>query len=95
MPRPRLFKHNIWLKVSQLERAIVEFYAETNRRNHSDIIRGMIKQYTRADTTFDTAAFRKFVRDEIVPEAENDPEMQDDIKRRVEEFTAEIEKRRT
>ncbi len=93
MPRPRLFKHNIWLKVSQLERAIVAFYAVKNRRPHSDIIRGMIKQYTRADLTFDPGAFRKYVEDELLP-VEDDQELKEDIKRRVEEFTAEIEKRR-
>lgn len=90
MVRPRLFRHNVSLKLSPLEHAIVSYYSKKYRNSQNRIIRGMIKQFARADGAFDAKAFKRHVDREVIPEAEGDQALQDETKARVEAFLREL-----
>ncbi len=94
MARPRTFRHNVWLRLTPLENSLVQYYASTFGRDQTQVIRGMLKQYVRADANFDPKKFKKFVDQQILPEAKSDQDLTSEIKHQTEEFLAQLAKRR-
>ena len=93
MSRPRAFSYPYTLKLNQLDRALVEYYAKRYRTDKSRVMRGMVREYIRQDKSFDAADFRRFVDETMVPEAGDDKDLVSEIRTRIGGFLADLEKR--
>ncbi len=60
-PRRRRLRKRVVVSMTPLESALTGYYAERYDREHASIVRGMVKQYVKADTSFDPGAFLRFV----------------------------------
>jgi len=87
MTRSRQFEHAQTIKLKQLERALVAYYAQVHRLDGSKVIRSMIRNYVLADSTFDTKAFQKFVKEHMVPRLE-DEDMAEEMRGQIKTFLA-------
>jgi hypothetical protein len=94
MARPRSFRHTIVVRVTPIERALIAFYAEQLGREQTDIVRGMVKQYVRADTNFDAKKFRRFVTETALAEAKDDDDECKQIRAELDAFITSTEKPR-
>ncbi len=93
MPRPRTFKHSVFVRMSQVEHALTSFYAHEYSRDQTVIIRSMIKQYVRADEAFDKKRFLKYVEEHIMPEAKGDKELEEEIRSQLRVFLESVGRR--
>ena len=93
MTRTPQFMHPVPLKLHQIELALVRYYAERYLKDHTAVIRGMIRAYVRADLEFEPKAFLKFVTERLIPESEGDERMQSEIRRQTAEFVAAFPRR--
>jgi hypothetical protein len=86
MARTKTLRHNVWLRLNEFERALISYYADRYGRDSTSIIRGMIKQYVRADTSFDAKDFKQFVKERVMPELANEPERKEEFEQQAGEF---------
>jgi hypothetical protein len=65
-------------RLGVLEKAFVEFYAETYAKSQAEIVRTMISKYVNSDKAFKPDAFNRFVKNKLVPVIE-DKELKGDL----------------
>jgi hypothetical protein len=90
MPRQRTFKHNVFLRMSQIEHVLTSYYARKYDRDQTAVIRAMVRQYVRADTEFDVGEFKRYVEEHIRAEAAGDPDAEAEIRAQVEQFLEKV-----
>ena len=86
MVRQKLLRHPIALRLNELERSLVGFYADRFGRDMTAIIRGMIKQYVRADGTFEIGSFEEYLQRKVVPEMQGDEGRRAELEQQVADF---------
>jgi hypothetical protein len=86
MGRTKTLRHNVWLRLNELERALISYYAERYAKDSTSIIRGMLKQYIRADQNFDPKDFRRYLKERVLPELADEAERKEELGQQAEDF---------
>ncbi len=86
MARPRTFRHNVWLRLPPIENALVGFYGQVYGKDQTGVIRGMIKNYVRADENFDAKKFKRYIEQTALPGAGDDEEYKAELKEQMAAF---------
>lgn len=71
--------------LTPIERMLVEYYSKRYGKDLTEIIRGMIRKYIRADQTFDYQDFRKWAEKSLVAQEDN-KDMRDAMKEQLRDF---------
>ena len=86
MTRPRTVRHALYVSLSQLERAIIAFYAQTHQRDQTAVIRGMIRLIAQADEAFCPEQFAAFVENTLAADLGTDEALLVELRRQVTAF---------
>ena len=74
-------------RLGVLEKAFVEFYADTYGKSQAEIVRTMISKYVNSDKAFKPDSFNRFVKNKLLPVIE-DQELKDELTRVSRDYVA-------
>ena len=92
MSRNKQFHHVSSIKLSQVDRALLEFYARKYNTDKSKVVRSMVRRYITADASFDPKEFKRFVESHLAPACE-DKDIAGQMKIETSEFVKKYPKR--